>query len=921
MRPLHLTMTAFGPYAKKTVVDFSKFGKKGLYLITGDTGAGKTTIFDGIVYALYGQASGNNRDETMFRSKYSGPETKTEVELVFLYRAEQYTIKRSPKYDRPKTRGEGFTTEQASAELILPDGKIIAKKSDVDKKIIEILGVDKAQFSQIAMIAQGDFLNLLIAKVDERQAIYRKIFQTGNYQKLQDRLKNHSRALQENCEQKRTAMMERIRAIEINEDSVYLDELKKAKAGALFAEEVLTLLEGILEEERGQKEKYSALLEGIESSLRRENTLLTTIAERENRIKKKAELQEKIEKQTLLHAQFKQDLQKEEDKKDSKRLLIDRASQIRAELPSFEKLSKMQSSVCVLERDEIVAERDIATRKEKIKKLQEENSADEKFLKDTEGDLEKSAILEAKKEQTVQRGKELKEKLDSFSQLEGAKEEYAQSQREYLRLSALAEEKSRVFKEQNQAYLDEQAGILASELKEGEKCPVCGSLHHPSKAKKTENAPTKDALEGYRAEWEKAEEERRNASEKANALRGTTAEREKKYLGLLTEEEKTLSAQLIQDSWKKARESLKAEYQFLEREKEVLDKNRKLRTEREKNLEDRRAELKELEGVFDSIVIEQEKRKVKKAQTQENILVLKKELSFDSQAKAEEEISRLQKEIARLDEGYQKADEQVKQSDSLLARWKGELSAEENYLKDAPLDVLEEAQSRIEKLKREKERVKALLEEVQGGYRANQKAQTGIDDIREEILSAESHLRWVDALTNTANGKVSGKSKIMLETYVLSTYFKRVIRRANRRLLIMSDNQYELKYKETADNNQRQSGLDLDVVDHFNGSIRSVKSLSGGESFMASLSLALGLSEEIQSSVGGIQLDTMFVDEGFGSLDGDTLALAMRSLESLTEGDRLVGIISHVGELKERIDKQIIVKKTRAQGSELIVQA
>ena len=201
MRPLKLTLSAFGPYAGRTVLELSKLGTNGLYLITGDTGAGKTTIFDAITYALYGEASGDHRDPSMFRSKYADAETPTEVELVFSYADKTYTVRRNPEYERPKARGEGYTVQKADAELRYPDGRVVTRLKEVNAAVREIMGVNRDQFLQIAMIAQGDFLKLLLATTEDRKAIFRRIFNTQPFLRLQERLKREANTLENRCKE------------------------------------------------------------------------------------------------------------------------------------------------------------------------------------------------------------------------------------------------------------------------------------------------------------------------------------------------------------------------------------------------------------------------------------------------------------------------------------------------------------------------------------------------------------------------------------------------------------------------------------------------------------------------------------------------------------------------------------------------
>lgn len=258
MRPIKLTVSAFGPYAGKTVLDLDKLGENGLYLITGDTGAGKTTIFDAITYALYGEASGDNRDASMFRSKYAEATTPTEVELVFSYAGKTYIVKRNPEYDRPKSRGEGYTTQKAEAQLTYPDGRVVTKQRDVDNAIRDIMGINRSQFLQIAMIAQGDFLKLLLAPTEERKKIFRQIFKTQLYQDLQDRLKKESGQLNDKCDAARNSIKQYIDGITCDENDVLCIEVEKAKNGLLPAKDVMDLIDRLLTQDNDKKRLFKS---------------------------------------------------------------------------------------------------------------------------------------------------------------------------------------------------------------------------------------------------------------------------------------------------------------------------------------------------------------------------------------------------------------------------------------------------------------------------------------------------------------------------------------------------------------------------------------------------------------------------------------------------------------------------------------
>ena len=281
MRPIKLTVSAFGPYAGKTVLDLDKLGENGLYLITGDTGAGKTTIFDAITYALYGEASGDNREPSMFRSKYAEATTPTEVELVFSYAGKTYTVKRNPEYERPKSRGEGFTTQKAEVQLKYPDGRVVTKQRDVDNAIRDIMGINRSQFLQIAMIAQGDFLKLLLAPTEERKKIFRQIFKTQLYQDLQDRLKKESGQLNDKCDAAHNSIKQYIDGITCDENDVLSIEVEKAKNGLLPAKDVMDLIDRLLTQDNDKKTAIQKSISDADKALEIVNANLGKIEAKE----------------------------------------------------------------------------------------------------------------------------------------------------------------------------------------------------------------------------------------------------------------------------------------------------------------------------------------------------------------------------------------------------------------------------------------------------------------------------------------------------------------------------------------------------------------------------------------------------------------------------------------------------------------
>ena len=917
MRPIKLTMSAFGPYASKTVLELDKLGTNGLYLITGDTGAGKTTIFDAITFALYGEASGDNRESTMFRSKYANAETPTEVELAFQYAGKEYYIKRNPEYERPKTRGEGFTTEKANAELHYPDGRVVTKLREVDRAVEEIMGIDRNQFTQIAMIAQGDFLKLLLASTDDRKKIFQKIFRTRCYYVLQDRLKNESGKLGKEYETISASIRQYINGIVCDEDDVLSIKVKNAKAEMCSTDETLELLSTLIANDKEEEEKLDAEQKNIGKSLE-EITVTLTNHETWSKARKSLEKSRSdLEGATADLEILKANLKSEEANQLKIEAIRNQIAGIEAEIPEYQELDAKIKEKDTLQKTTDKLSEDLTKQKEKlesIKKELEALSGERKILE--KADKDKSE-LEAKKQKEEDKRKAVKDISKELKALEKLEKQLKKDQETYSKLAKDVQSKDEEYQRLFKQYLDEQAGIIAETLIDGTPCPVCGSTSHPVKAVKAENAPTKEQLDGSKSTYEAAQKEAQNASEKAASTKGQRDEKRDAVLAMLGE---TFGDVTIDDADGLIKNKIADIAKALEEVQNAIN-------EQQKKI-DRRNEIDELLPKKDkerddltNSISENDKTLSGNNATliylKTRIDELVEKLKYESEKKAKEVKKELQGEQKKLEDAYKAADDAVKSQNEKIAGFKAAIKEAENTLADAKEIDEESIKAKEKELKSRNSEIDAKKKVINARKAANESAEKEIKAKSEDVLAVEAKWSWVKALSNTANGNISGKEKVMLETYIQMTYFDRIIARANTRFMVMSGGQYELKRRKEAENNRSQSGLELDVIDHYNGTERSVKTLSGGESFKASLSLALGLSDEIQSSAGGIKLDTMFVDEGFGSLDDESLDQAMRALQNLTEGNRLVGIISHVTELKERIDKQILVTKEKSGGSKI----
>ena len=537
MRPIKLTVSAFGPYAGKTVLDLDKLGENGLYLITGDTGAGKTTIFDAITYALYGEASGDNREPSMFRSKYAEATTPTEVELVFSYAGKTYTVKRNPEYERPKSRGEGFTTQKAEVQLKYPDGRVVTKQRDVDNAIRDIMGINRSQFLQIAMIAQGDFLKLLLAPTEERKKIFRQIFKTQLYQDLQDRLKKESGQLNDKCDAARNSIKQYIDGITCDENDVLSIEVEKAKNGLLPAKDVMDLIDRLLTQDNDKKTAIQRSISDADKALEIVNANLGKIEAKEQTQKALDQAQKNLTGENKTNHALKAAFDIEKGKVSEREQLAEEKARIEAEFPRYEALDAIEKQIKN-------GEDTISQKERQLEKDREQYAIDEAAFKALKKEFESLADAGEGKEKLSRQKEKVQEKLTKLQNLSAVYEDLHRLadtldalQSDYKKASASSEEATADYEAKNRTFLDEQAGIIAETLENGKPCPVCGSLEHPCIAQKSAKAPTE-------AQLKRAKENADQARKTAESLSGEC----KKAKGLL-DAKKAETANLVKELW------------------------------------------------------------------------------------------------------------------------------------------------------------------------------------------------------------------------------------------------------------------------------------------------------------------------------------------------------------------------------------
>ena len=792
MRPLKLTLSAFGPYAGTTTLPLEQLGRGGLYLVTGDTGAGKTTLFDAITYALYDHSSGGVRDGAMLRSKYADPGTPTFVELEFEVRGQRYTVRRNPEYLRPKARGEGFTTEKADAALTYADGRPpVTKAKEVTAAVIDIIGLDYNQFSQIAMIAQGQFTRLLNATTEERSKIFRKLFRTQRYQKLQEALAEENSTLTA----QRAALNAKLDAVLAGISYDAADPEAEA-LGTLSAQmppdAVTTLLEGLTARQEAAAAQAADALAALDRQL---STLQTTLGAAEQAERQRQE--------------------------------------VAGELAKARSTAQLESAKA-------------STRRKTLEALDAALTASEAELAALADADTRRVELEAEAARLAQRETALNELARSLTECQHRNTAARTAQEAYRQAAGRQTEAHSARDTLERAFLDAQAGLLAQTLEEGAACPVCGSTHHPAKAHLPRTAPTEVQVNQAKQAAAQADSAAQEAS--AAAREALTREQEGR-------------AQLRKDA-----EALLPE-RFTSPEGPVPLTVSLLRTA-----------LAEENDALHTVQADLKQRQTKNHTDCRR----KKELEAQRKAQAEQRTA-LEAQVTAAQQAAAAAQAAVQ---TLEARQAAEHTAQPQMIATLKAEQNELLARRKALAAQEKDLNARLL--------PNRRALADHRKLADQRDTLDARWQWVNALASTAGGTLSSKQKIRLEAYIQMNYLDRILVHANTRLMQMTAGQYELERI---------------------GTRRSVKTLSGGESFKASLALALGLSDEVQSTAGGIRLDTLFLDEGFGSLDEESLEQAIRVLSGLTEGDRLVGIISHVAALKDRIDRQVVVHKERSGGS------
>lgn len=920
MRPLNLRLSAFGPYAGEEQLALEKLGAGGLFLITGDTGAGKTTLFDAISYALFGQLSGGVRSLDTVRSDYAEPERETFVELTFEHRGKEYTVRRTPQYQRPKKRGAGQVVQPATALFLAPGRPPVEKVGEVDTAVRELLGMDGDQFRQIAMIAQGQFTDLLNAPGEKRSGVLRQIFGTAGCRAVQDKLRAAATDAARAAEQKTAALRQALEGFKLPDEgdaARQLNEILQGEAAVWRCDEILALAAALCAADEAAcaaAEAESRALDGeaqtaaakLEAA-RQAAALHAAAAEAARQL---AELEGQQEHKERQHAAL-------ADVRAAREQAELDARQREAQLPAYRRREEQRALRRRLETSLKQCEVERRAAAEEQKRLEEENARLAEQARGAQEARQRQTAAEAARDaldvSLSQTGTALaaarrlrgaqQAALDAATAFTAAQGEYARAKGEYDAAEAL--------------FWQGQAGLLAANLTENAPCPVCGSLHHPAPAKPVEGAPDRASLQRAKKKLEELHAAYQKAAETSGAAQAADEAAREEFLRLAdaaltrwgkkapaSPREAALALKEAKAKGEAARAEAAAEAAAAQEAAKTGGKAEEELPGRQKELEACRARQQRLAEQSAQLAAQ-----LSAARTLEGELGAS--LPFADEAAARRALADTQARAKKLAADLEKGEsdwrafgERLAAARQLAAQRKADLA------RAADPAAVNDLSAALTDLNIRRTALQGRWQALSTRLSANRDASARVKALARQTDVARRRAQVADRLHRTAGGTlVGGLGKQQFEQYVLVAYFESAVAAANLRLAAMTGGQYQLLCHGRAES-RGQSALDLDVLDNYTGKRRSVRSLSGGETFQAALALALGLSDVIQQYAGGVQIDTLFVDEGFGSLDEDSLEKAVATLQSLADGRRLVGIISHVAELRQRLEKQVVITKT-----------
>ena len=885
MRPELLTMQAFGPYKDLTTIDFTKLDDHGIYLLTGPTGAGKTMIFDAIMYALYQTGSGEYRNkEDTFRNRNVPIDVKPFVRLTFSVLNKRYTIERTLRY-KAKKDNKNLT----DVKVYLKDetnNQLYTNLKEVNDKIIEIIGVDKNQFVQICMIAQGEFKKILNAKTQDRILIFRKLFNSEKYNELQDAILDDYLGLRRKHDDLTLSLYSVLQNVEIDDRDELLSKY-------LLSDKVDELLNKQIAKDRIKVDSDSEKAKLIDKQL-------VDIDISINKALQLKKDQEEINKQKLLVNDLNnqriivsEKLNKliSDDELISK--IDDQINKINNDLNAYKQLDDLNKKLNSINIS-------IDNTSKKLNKLNDDKQLNDKEIMKLEKIIEDNSDIEAKSLKHSQLLKEWMQQKDVY-------QKYISDKKILDNDELLLNNKQGIFQDKYNIYLANkalydkeydrflcnQAGILAKDLKDGEACPVCGSTSHVRLAKILDDVYSYEKLDELKKIVEVQSNECLQLSRDIASISAK-----------IKMAKETLDSIVVSDI-DEINSNIKSLNALLLADKKNNDKYQ--------DALNKLPLLKENGDKLNGLINDNSHMLVKLISDKDNVGVyyqdIKSKLSYDCLDSANKMLNKLKEQKKQILDNIRSLQEKIIGIDNSISASKAIISTLQSKLADSKvfdIDKLNASKNELNKLKSE------LNNEIKNTYSIldkNIKILNNIKPIYLDINANEDKLQLISKINDTINGR-SGKEsgKIKLETYVQMKFLDEILIKCNLRLMAMTNDQYSLCRHKEADNRQSQTGLDIDVIDHYNNSIRPVSSLSGGESFKASMALALGLSDEIQAS-SKIKLETLFIDEGFGTLDDESLEAMMNILADLSNSNKLIGIISHVEQLKQRIDKQIVVSK------------
>ena len=1028
MRPLTLTLSMFGPYARATTIDFAALGESGVFLIAGDTGAGKTTLFDAIVFALYGHVTNDRRSGAGMRSDYASPADPTFVRLRFEHAGRVYEITRSPAYERAALRGGGTVAQPASVCLTLPDGRVMENDADVKREIFSLIRLDYTQFKQVSLLAQGEFLNLLLAKSRDREAIFRKLFGTWTCERAGRILRSRVEAQAAEADKLAQEIGFALSSIQfpageqpenptaaaaaplisrareaLAQDGEALSALRAqlSRREAAYAEAVKRQAEDervkklMMQLEDAKNRRAALLARSDDMAVRRtaldnaaraarlapEDALLDTARRRREeaaaRLKALQALREQAEAESRGARQAVEALPQQRERLQA---LTVRAEMLRQSLPRFDELARLTQ----LAREGQAA---YQRQSDALRALTDETQQRRALIARMRTELEGSEQAESQRGQARQaldacaaRMDELRSMAALLNQTALLAKQVGQLAARQQTAAANMQRAEAAYADANTRYLLGQAGILAQTLKPDAPCPVCGATSHPRPAPLKDDIPAEDELKQLEQLAARCREALAQTREQAaEALARLDAARK----GLEAAAEK-LAVQPDAASLNEAARSLQAQSAALEQELDRLNRAVSQRALIKQNLAAHEQALSQGEALLEqgTQALRQAGEALSGRQAAAQALAdsLKEAGRDRAEARARlDETAQAMERLSRAVDGAEAArraaeqrlgeltgqaaalGEQLSQAESALgAAEKRRLEAiaaqgfasEPAYLAARLDDAAREAVRRaladydralaaaeadVERLtaetaqprpaeeagaaeeKKALDQCRAAIAATEGRVRLNEGLIDRLEGLCARYDAAGKRLALLTRLSQLCEGKLAGKYRVSFEQYVQRGYLEQVLRHANARFTLMTDGRFELRRREML-KSLSDGALELNVMDYHSGRERPVASLSGGEAFLASLALALGLSETISEEAGGVSIDTLFVDEGFGSLDPVSLDQAVNTLLRLGEGSRLVGIVSHVAELRERIGRQILVKSLPEGGSTALVR-